>query len=183
MALDAVEIPSKTMELFTYPYAEHFFGKDADKFRKGHFRNALHEIAAYCSIHEFNTYAYTHVGASFEDLVSAMRRIEKEHDPDLDYGEMDSYNAQGSDLLRNMAVYCFPRYVISYSLSEICALEFFSRMQTDPQGAWDSYIKLCTSGGSRSYPDTLAQAGLQPAYKEGSVKKVADFAREVLKTL
>ena len=183
MALDAVEIPSKTMELFTYPYAEHFFGKDADKFRKGNFRNALNEIAGYCSIHEFNTYAYTHVGASFEELVSVMRSIQKAYDPDIDYGELDSYNAQGSDLLRSMAVYSFPRYVISYALSEMCAMDFFSRMKTDPKAAWDSYIKLCTSGGSRSYPDTLAQAGLQPAYKEGSVKKVVDFARTVLKTL
>ena len=183
MALDAVEIPSKTMELFAYPYAEYFFDKDADKFRKGNFHNALNEIANYCCIHEFNTYAYTHTGASFDELVSVMRRIEKAYNPDIDYGEMDSYNAQGSDLMRNIAVYSFPRYVISYALSEMCAMEFFSRMKTDPKAAWESYIKLCASGGSRSYPDTLAQAGLQPAYKEGSVKKVADFARTVLKTL
>lgn len=183
MALDAVEIPSKTMELFTYPYAEHFFGKDADKFRKGHFRNALNEIANYCCIHEFNTYMYTHVDATFDELVSVMRSLQKEYEPDIDFGELDSYNAHGSDLLRNMAVYSFPRYVISYALSEMCAMEFFSRMQTDPKGAWEAYVNLCTSGGSRSYPDTLAQAGLQPAYKEGSVKKVANFARTVLKTL
>ena len=31
--LDAVEIPSKTMELFTYEGAEEFFGKDGEKFR------------------------------------------------------------------------------------------------------------------------------------------------------
>lgn len=183
MALDAVEIPSKTMELFTYPYAEYFFGKDADKFRKSHFRNALCDIAANCTIHEFNTYAYTHVGSSFDELVSAMRNIEKSYNPDIDYGELDTYNVQGTDLMRNMAVYCFPRYVISYSLSEMCAMELFSRMRTDPKGAWDAYMKLCTSGGTRSYPDTLAQAGLQPAYNEGSVKKAVDFARSVLKTL
>lgn len=47
MPLDAVEIPSKTMELFAYPYAAHFFGKDAGKFRSGHFRHALKEIASY----------------------------------------------------------------------------------------------------------------------------------------
>ena len=183
MALDAVEIPSKTMELFTYPYAEYFFGKDADKFRKSHFRNALSDIAACCTIHEFNTYAYTHVGAAFDELVSVMRRIEREYNPNIDYGELDSYNAQGSDLMRNIAVYSSPRYVISYSLSEMCAMDLFSRMKTDPKGAWEAYMKLCTSGGTRNYPDTLAQAGLQPAYKEGSVKRVVNFARTVLKTL
>lgn len=180
MCLDAVEIPSKTMELFAYPYAEGFFGKDADKFRAGHFRDALREIAAYCAIHELNTWIYTHPGASFEDIAAADLAIQKEYQPDLDYGDLEPYVAQGGALLRNMAVYMFPRYVISYSLSEMCAMDLFRRMNADPAAAWAAYEKLCASGGSRSYPDTLAQAGLEPAYAPGSVKKVADFARSYL---
>lgn len=180
MCLDAVEIPSKTMELFAYPYAEGFFGEDADKFRAGHFRNALREIAAYCTIHELNTWLYTHPGAPFEEIAAAALDIEKAYEPDLDYGDLESYVKQGGALLRNMAVYMFPRYVISYSLSEMCAMDLFRRMNADPAAAWEAYEKLCASGGSRSYPDTLAQAGLEPAYAPGSVKKVADFARSYL---
>lgn len=181
MALDAVEIPSKTMELFSYPYAGEFFGGDAEKFRKGHFREALVEIAKYCSIHETNTWLYTHPNASFEEIAAAYEEIEREYEPGLDNGELEEYIKQGASLLRNMAIYSFPRYVISYSLSEMCAMELFARMQTDPKGAWDSYEKLCISGGIRSYPDTLKQAGLEPAYAPGSVKKVAEFAREYLR--
>ncbi|MGM9536706.1 MAG: M3 family metallopeptidase [Candidatus Onthomonas sp.] len=180
MALDAVEIPSKTMELLSYPYAGGFFGKNADKFRQGHFRNALREIAAYCAIHEFNTWIYTHPGASFEELVDAQQEINLRYDPDLDYGELDGYVRQGADLMRNMAVYLFPRYVISYALSEMCAMELFARMQENPREAWASYEALCASGGSRSYPDTLAQAGLSPAYAEGSVARVVAFAQKYL---
>lgn len=181
MPLDAVEIPSKTMELFTYPYAEGFFGKDADKFRQGHFCDSLHEIAAYCSIHEFNTWIYTHVGASFEELSAKQMEIEKLYDPGLDYGELETYYMQGANLLRNMAVYMFPRYVISYSLSEMCAMDLFRLMQENPETAWTSYEKLCSVGGSLSYPEILAQAGLEPAYAEGRVAKVVAFAREKMK--
>lgn len=181
MALDAVEIPSKTMELFAYPYAEGFFGKDAEKFRQGHFREALREIAAYCSIHEFGTWIYTHPGASFDEMAAAGAEIEKQYEPGLDYGELEPYVLRGGALLRNMAIYGFPRYVISYALSEMCAMELFARMAKDPAAAWDAFEKLCASGGSRSYPDTLREAGLSPAYAPGSVKKVADFAREYLK--
>lgn len=177
MPLDAVEIPSKTMELFAYPYAEHFFGKDAGKFRSGHFRHALKEIASYCAIHEFNTWIYTHVGASFAELVEQEQKIERQYNPGLDYGELEPYMMQGSDLMRNMGVYMFPRYLISYALSEMCAMDLFRRMQEDPQAAWHSYEILCASGGSRSYPDTLAQAGLEPAYAPGRVGKVVAFAR------
>lgn len=182
MALDAAEIPSKTMELFAYPYAEYFFGADGEKFRQGHFRDALREIAAYCSIHELNTWIYTHVGASFEELAAKEREIARLYNPNLDYGELEPYAAQGADLLRNMAVYTFPRYVISYALSQVCAMDLFRRMGEDPQAAWASYEKLCASGGSRNYPDTLAQAGLTPAYTEGCVQKVVSFARTYLNT-
>ncbi len=181
MALDAVEIPSKTMELFAYPYAEGFFGADAEKFRQGHFRNALREIAAYCSLHELNTWIYTHPGASFDEIAAAGAEIEKLYEPRLDYGELEPYILRGGALLRNLAVYGLPRYVISYALSEMCAMDLFARRAKDPAAAWDAYEKLCASGGSRSYPETLRQAGLSPAYAPGSVKKVADFAREYLK--
>ena len=181
MALDAVEIPSKTMELFAYPYAEVFFGADAEKFRQGHFREALREIAAYCSIHELGTWIYTHPDATFDEISAAGMEIEKLYEPELDYGELEPYIRQGGALLRNMAVYSFPRYVISYALSEMCAVELFARMEKDPAAAWDAFKKLCASGGSRSYPETLRKAGLQPAYAPGSVKKVADFARAYLK--
>ena len=181
MALDAVEIPSKTMELFAYPYAEGFFGADAEKFRQGHFREALREIAAYCSLHELNTWIYTHPGASFDEIAAAGAEIEKLYEPRLDYGELEPYILRGGALLRNLAVYGLPRYVISYALSEMCAMDLFARRAKDPAAAWDAYEKLCASGGSRSYPETLRQAGLSPAYAPGSVKKVADFAREYLK--
>ncbi len=180
MPLDAVEIPSKTMELFAYPYAQGFFGTDAEKFREGHFREALREIAAYCAIHELNTWLYTHPDATFEEMAAADAAIEKQYEPDLDYGELQPYIDQGAALLRNMAVYSFPRYVISYSLSEMCAMDLFARMQQDPASAWAAFEALCASGGSRSYPETLRQAGLSPAYAPGSVKKVAAFARGYL---
>lgn len=180
MALDAVEIPSKTMELFAYPYAEGFFGKDAEKFRRGHFRKALFEVAAYCQIHEWNTWFYTHPDAGFEEMTAASLAIEQQYEPGMDYGPLRPLIEQGAQLLRNIAIYSFPRYVISYSLSEMCAMDLFARQQADPAGAWAAYEALCGLGGSRSYPETLRAAGLSPAYADGSVKKVADFARGYL---
>lgn len=182
MPLDAVEIPSKTMELFSYPYAGYFFGGDADKFRQGHFQEALQEIASFCAIHELNTWIYTHVGASFDAILEKEREIEKQYDPNLDYGELEEYNAQGADLLRNMAVYMFPRYVISYALSEMCAMDMFFKMQENPEDAWKTYEALCASGGRYNYPDTLAQAGLEPAYAKGRVQKVVAAARDYMES-
>ena len=179
--LDSIEIPSKTMELFSYRYAEEFFKEDADKFRYGHFRDAVKEIAGYCSCHEMNTWIYTHVGSSFEEIVRACRSIEKEYAPDLSEGELEEYLDEGANLLRNMGVFMFPRYLISYSLSEMCALDLFALMNKDRKEAMETYNKLCSSAAGRSYPEILSAAGLECAYAPGRVKRTAEFIRNYMK--
>lgn len=180
---DIAEIPSKTMELFTYPYAEGFFGKDADKFCQGHFKKAVLEIAAYCEIFELETYLYTHPDAPVSDWIAAQMRIEKEYEPDMDYGEIQSDIEEGCTLIRNMAIYMFPRYVISYALSEMCAMDLFAAMDKDKKSAWESYTILCSAGGSLPYPELMEKCGLHPAYEDGVVKRIAEFIKQKMETM
>ena len=181
MPLDAVEIPSKTMELFSYPYAEDFFGKDADKFRFSHFREAVKSMVAYTSVHELNTWIYTHVGASFDEINEKWIEIQSEYYPNVSDGEMEEDNKNGAGLLRNMGVFMFPRYLISYVFSELCAVDLFMEYRKDKNKALESYNALCSVGGSKSYPEILASAGLEPSYKEGRVKEVMEKVKEYLK--
>lgn len=181
MPLDAVEIPSKTMELFSYPYAEEFFGKDGDKFRFSHFREAVKEIVSYTAVHKLNTWIYTHVGATFDEINTKWREIQEEFYPGISDGEVDEENKKGASLLRNMGVFMFPRYLISYALSEMCAIDLFMVYLKDKNKALESYNALCALGGSKSYPEILAAAGLEPSYKEGRVKEVMEKVKEYLK--
>ena len=178
--LDAVEIPSKTMELFTYEGAEEFFGKDGEKFRFSHFRNAIREIINYSAIHELNTWIYTHVGATFDEINVKWLQIHSSFFPGLEWGELEEEEKKGASLLRNMGVYMFPRYLISYALSEMCAMDLFFLKRRDREGALAAYSELCSQGGDKSYVEILAQAGLEPSYKEGRVKKVMEEARAYL---
>ena len=180
MPLDAVEIPSKTMELFSYPFAEEFFGKDGDKFRFAHFRNAVKEIVAYTSVHELNTWIYTHVGASFDEINEKWMEIQSSYYPNVSYGEMEEEEKKGAGLLRNMGIFMFPRYLISYVFSEMCAIDLFMEYLKDKDKALDSYNRLCRVGGSKSYPEILSAAGLEPSYKKGSVKDVMEKVKAYL---
>ena len=180
MPLDAVEIPSKTMELFSYPFAEEFFGKDGDKFRFAHFRNAVKEIVAYTSVHELNTWIYTHVGASFDEINEKWMEIQSSYYPNVSYGEMDEEEKKGAGLLRNMGIFMFPRYLISYVFSEMCAIDLFMEYLKDKDKALDSYNRLCRVGGSKSYPEILSAAGLEPSYKKGRVKDVMEKVKAYL---
>ena len=178
--LDAVEIPSKTMELFTYEGAEEFFGKDGEKFRFSHFRNAIREIINYSAIHALTTGIYTHVGATFDEINAKWLQIHSSFFPGLEWGELEEEEKKGASLLRNMGVYMFPRYLISYALSEMCAMDLFFLKRRDREGALAAYSELCSQGGDKSYVEILAQAGLEPSYKEGRVKKVMEEARAYL---
>ena len=180
MPLDAVEIPSKTMELFSYPFAEEFFGKDGDKFRFAHFRNAVKEIVAYTSVHELNTWIYTHVGASFDEINEKWMEIQSSYYPNVSYGEMEEEEKKGVGLLRNMGIFMFPRYLISYVFSEMCAIDLFMEYLKDKDKALDSYNRLCRVGGSKSYPEILSAAGLEPSYKKGRVKDVMEKVKAYL---
>ena len=180
MPLDAVEIPSKTMELFSYPFAEEFFGKDGDKFRFAHFRNAVKEIVAYTSVHELNTWIYTHVGASFDEINEKWMEIQSSYYPNVSYGEMEEEEKKGAGLLRNMGIFMFPRYLISYVFSEMCAIDLFMEYLKDKDKALDSYNRLCRVGGSKSYPEILFAAGLEPSYKKGRVKDVMEKVKAYL---
>ena len=180
MPLDAVEIPSKTMELFSYPFAEEFFGKDGDKFRFAHFRNAVKEIVAYTSVHELNTWIYTHVGASFDEINEKWMEIQSSYYPNVSYGEMEEEEKKGAGLLRNMGIFMFPRYLISYVFSEMCAIDLFMEYLKDKDKALDSYNRLCRVGGSKSYPEILSAAGLEPSYKKGRVKYVMEKVKAYL---
>lgn len=180
MPLDAVEIPSKTMELFSYPFAEEFFGKDGDKFRFAHFRNAVKEIVAYTSVHELNTWIYTHVGASFDEINEKWMEIQSSYYPNVSYGEMEEEEKKGAGLLRNMGIFMFPRYLISYVFSEMCAIDLFMEYLKDKDKALDSYNRLCRMGGSKSYPEILSAAGLEPSYNKGRVKDVMEKVKAYL---
>ena len=182
MPLDAVEIPSKTMELFSYPYAEDFFGKDGERFRFSHFRKAIKEIVSYTAVHELNTWIYTHVSASFDEINNKWIDIQKEYYPFVVDGEVEDENKKGAGLLRNMGVFMFPRYLISYALSEMCAIDLFMTYIKDKDLALEGYNNLCAQGGSKSYPEILSSAGLEPSYKKGRVKEVMEKVKEYLKS-
>ena len=79
----------------------------------------------------------------------------------------------GCDLFTNTAIYMFPRYVVSYALSIVCAQQLKAAYDADPVDGWARYHALCASGGSKLYAETLADAGLELPYAPGVVERLA----------
>lgn len=177
---DVAEIPSKAMEQFAYPYAEKFFGEDADKFRFLHLQQALFEICDYTQINEYESWIYNNPDSSLHEKAMKYEEMERLYDSSYDNSELIEYIEAGGKIINNMALYMFPKYVISYALSAMCALQFGKRIVEDKESTWNDYMKLCSAGGSKSYPELLKLANLNPAYEAGTVASATKHAKKML---
>ena len=60
------------------------------------------------------------------------------------------------------------------------AMEFKKKYAEDKAAAWQNYLKLCKTGGSRSYLETLRYAELSNPFEDGSVARACGYAEEIL---
>ena len=170
---DLAEVHSKTMELLSLPYAPDFFGGRAPQFLVEHQYGFLKELCAFCSIHTFETWLYEHPDASLAEWAEEFDRVEKSFGRALHNESWRQQVLSGCDLFTNMALYMFPRYVVSYALSIVCAQQLKAAYDADPADGWAKYHALCASGGSKLYAETLAEAGLPLPYAPGVVEALA----------
>ena len=69
---------------------------------------------------------------------------------------------------------------INYTLTTMGAMEFKKKYAEDKQTAWQDYLKLCKTGGSRSYLETLRYANLANPFETGSVERACGYAANIL---
>lgn len=177
---DLAEVHSKTMELFSLPYARDFFGDQAGQFRTEHCYGFVKELCAFCSIHTFETWLYEHPEASLAEWAAEADRIEKAFGRALNNEPWREQVLAGCDLFSNMALYMVPRYVVSYALSIVCALQLKADYDADPAEGWARYHALCASGGSKPYAETLSGAGLPLPYAPGAVERATGLLRRLM---
>ena len=176
---DLAEVHSKTMELLAQPYARDFFGERAPQFLTEHRYDFIAELCSFCSIHTFETWLYEHPDASLEEWAAEFDRIEKSFGRAQNNELWRPQVLSGCNLFTSMPLYMFPRYVVSYALSIVCAEQLNAAYTADPADGWARYHALCASGGSKPYAETLTAAGLALPYAPGVVEALAkDLTRQ-----
>ena len=85
--------------------------------------------------------------------------------------------------MQKQHIFMYPFYYVDYALAMICALQFYLKMREDRQAAWNSYMKLCSLGGSLGYFDLLKEAGLKNPFNEDTIKEVAGGVSKILQEM
>lgn len=167
------EIHSMSMEFFTYPWMDKFFGSDGDKYRYAHLVSALTVLPYMACVDEFQHRVFDEMAVDGQRRRCIWREIEKKYMPWRDY-DGNSFLENGGFWMQKQHIFLFPFYYIDYALAQMGAFEFYGRMKKDRKEAWDSYYRLCCAGGSKGYFDLLKIAGLSSPFDDGTVKKVLD---------
>lgn len=162
--LDSCEIFSMSMEFFTYPWMELFFGDDAEKYKKYHYDSALKFLPYGILVDHFQHEIYRNPKMSPKERKEVWRKLEKRYLPYRDYSDLE-FLERGGYWFRQGHIFKNPFYYIDYVLAQECALQFKNLMEINRQDAWNRYIKISSLGGKYSFIELVEKAGLKNPFK------------------
>ncbi|MBQ6504164.1 MAG: M3 family oligoendopeptidase [Flexilinea sp.] len=172
---DIAEIHSMSMEQFCYPWAENFFGDQADKFRFAHLQEAITFVPFGVAVDEFQHICYAQPGLTPKERTRVWHQLERKYMPWRAY-KNDEFMARGGWWYHKLHIFLYPFYYINYTLTTMGAMEFKKKDTENHEAAWADYMKLCKVGGSMSYLETLRHANLSVPFEEGAVAKATSHA-------
>ncbi len=171
---ETAECHSMGMEFLTAQFHELLLKEDTPKYELQHAENALSFIPYACIIDAFQYEAYEHPDLTPEERHQIWKRLLERFQPHLtDYEDIPFYSRYAGWQYK-LHVFMNPLYYIDYALAQTVALQFFMLSLENPEEAWEKYMKLIRSAGTRRFADTVKYVGLDSPFEEGTVKKVAE---------
>ena len=168
---EACEIHSMSMEFFTWPWMELFFGEDADKYYFSHMSSALQFLPYGVAVDEFQHFVYENPTATPSVRNQKWREIEKKYLPHRQY-DGNEFLENGGLWQKQNHIFASPFYYIDYTLAQICAFQFWKKDRDNHQKAWKDYVTLCKAGGSLSFLKLVELANLRSPFEDGCIESV-----------
>ncbi|MBR3096007.1 MAG: M3 family oligoendopeptidase [Clostridia bacterium] len=180
-SMEGCEVHSMSMEFFSEPWAEEFFGPDAEKFRYSHLASALTFIPYGTMVDHFQHEVFEHPDWTPRERHDCWKKLLGVYMPwqRLD-GDIPFYS-DGEGWQRQLHIYGMPFYYIDYCLAQTVALQFWALIQADLADAWRHYLTYTEQGGSRVFTELLKHAGLQSPFDEACLRGVCRKAQEALR--
>lgn len=176
---EAAEIHSMSMEFITWPWMELFFKEEVDKYKFSHLSGAINFIPYGVTVDEFQHYVYENPEATPTERKTKWREIERKYLPFRDYEDNDFFN-RGGYWFRQGHIFGSPFYYIDYTLAQVCAFQFWIKINQNRDKAWEDYVRLCKAGGSKSFLELVELANLENPFVDGTIKKVVGPIKEWL---
>ena len=170
---EACEIHSMSMEFLTWDWMHLFFKEDTDKFLFKHIAGSLAFLPYGALVDHFQHWVYKNPEATPKERKTQWLELEKIYQPGKNYDDLE-FLKNGGFWQKQAHIYEMPFYYIDYTLAQVCAFQFWIRMQEDKESAWNDYMKLCKAGGSMSFLDLVKLANIKSPFDPKIFKEVAN---------
>ncbi|MBC2854971.1 M3 family oligoendopeptidase [Cetobacterium sp. 2A] len=168
---ESCEIHSMSMEFFTWPWMNLFFEEDADKYKFSHLGGAIKFLPYGITVDAFQHEIYENPNLTPKERKDIWRKLEKQYLPHKNY--------EGCEILENGGwwfqqshIFQSPFYYIDYTLAQMCALQFWKKMNENRDEAWKDYLNLCDVGGTKSFLELVKLSNLISPFEDGCVSSV-----------
>lgn len=179
-SMEGCEVHSMSMEFFSWPWAEGFFGADTKKFYYSHLSGALTFIPYGTMVDHFQHLVYEKPEMTPAERHGVWKELLGVYMPWMRLDNDIPFYAEGEGWQRQQHIYCSPFYYIDYCLAQTVSLQFWAKIQKDLKEAWDYYMAYSSQGGSRVFTELLKNAGLDSPFEEKCLKDICQTARDFL---
>ncbi|HKU67265.1 MAG TPA: M3 family oligoendopeptidase [Candidatus Baltobacteraceae bacterium] len=176
---EACEVHSMSMEFFTWPQLERFFGDDAQRYRLQHLKTSILFLPYGAAVDHFQHFVYERPDASADERHAFWKQLEATYMPWRRYGGIEHLE-QGGYWQMQRHIYQMPFYYIDYTLALCCALQFWAKSLDDYDRALTDYRALCARGGKLPFQSLVRSAGLRSPFESGVLHGVAQRAASIM---
>ena len=169
-----------SMEFMAWPWAEGFFGPDTRKFYYSHLTGALTFIPYGTMVDHFQHIVYERPEMTPAERHGVWKELLGVYMPWMRLDGQIPFYAEGEGWQRQHHIYSNPFYYIDYCLAQTVSLQFWALMKKNRKTAWDRYMAYAVQGGSRTFTELLAGAGLDSPFDERCLRSVCEEARQWL---
>ena len=181
-SMEAAEIHSMSMELFTWPWMNLFFKEQTDKFKFTHLSGAITFLPYGVTVDEFQHWVYENPDATPAMRKAQWHKIDMKYSPSQDFDDND-FLKRGGFWMQQKHIYEMPFYYIDYTLAQVCALQFWVKDRADHKTAWEDYLRLCKAGGSLSFLNLLKLANLKNPFEDGCLTFIVPECKKWLDSI
>lgn len=173
---ESCEIHSMSMEFITWPWMDLFFKEDTEKYKFTHLSSAIKFIPYGIVVDEFQHKIYENPNMSKDERKKVWRELEKKYLPHKDY-EGCEFLENGGWWFKQGHIFKNPFYYIDYTLAQICALQFWKRMNENKEEGWNNYLDICRVGGTKSFLEIVNIGKLKSPFEDRCVESVIDVIK------
>lgn len=172
--MESAEIDSMSMEFFAYPWMKLFFGDAADKYRYSHMCGTITFLPYGVLVDHFQEEVYTHPEMTPAERKACWRRLEKMYMPYKNYDGCQLLE-KGCWWYQQGHIFQSPFYYIDYTLAQVCAQQFYIRMDQKDPSYWQDYTHLLKLGGTLSFTKLVKAANLRVPFEEGTIREIIGY--------